>query len=158
MHVAGIVVHGEHEHLCVGGGGLECWECIDSRLVGHRDVEDDGDIWFQVAGFADGVVGVAGFSGTFDVVFSLEQQTEACADDCMVVDDENADHETRASATIVVPAPGEDSIFSVPSRSSRRSRTPVNPRRSSPVSAGENPRPSSSIRTATVEPFRARRF
>ncbi len=58
------------------------------------------------------------------------------------------------SATIVVPAPGLDSSFSLPPRSASRSPMPSNPSPSlrSPV---VKPRPSSSITAVTAWPLRA---
>ena len=70
----------------------------------------------------------------------------------MVVDDHDPDpvaHGVGTSATIVVPAPSLDSIFSTPPISASRSRMPRSPRPSPFPPPPAIPRPSSSITTLT---------
>ena len=62
----------------------------------------------------------------------LEHLAQAGAHDGVVVDDQDADrlvlgHRSGTSATIVVPAPGLDSSFSLPPSSASRSPMPSRP-------------------------------
>ena len=129
--IARLVLHREDEHLSIRVLVLELRERLQAGLVRHDDVEQD-HVGLQGPGLEDGVAGIAGLAHRLEVVRRLEQQPQAAAHHRVVVDDEHPDaHETGTSATTVVPAPGRDSISSLPSISASRSRMPRRPTPSS---------------------------
>ena len=114
---------------------------LDAGLAGHDDVHQD-HVRLGRARLEDGVLGVAGLADDLDVGLGLEHLAQAGADDGVVVDDQDADplvlaHRSGTSATIVAPAPGLDSIFSLPPSSASRSPMPSSPSPSPPPSGGE---------------------
>ena len=100
---------------------------VEPALVRHHDVHQD-HVGLQRPRLEDRLAGVARLADRLDVVLRGEQEPQPAADDGVVVDDQDADaHASGTSATIVVPAPGRDSISSRPSTSASRSRMPEEP-------------------------------
>src|SRR5205085_2109396 len=96
-----------------------------------------------------------GLADDLDVVLRIEEHAQPGAHDRVVVHDQDADHGTGTSATIVVPAPGDDSMSRRPSSSPTRSRMPTRPR---PCPSREDscakPTPLSSTTAVTERSFR----
>ena len=81
-------------------------EDVEPALVGHHDVEQD-HVRLQRPRLEDRLAPGAGLAHRLQVVLGLEQELQAGAHHCVVVDDQDADaHETGTSTTRVVPAPG----------------------------------------------------
>ena len=157
-HVVRIVLHREDQDLGLGGVLKNLWSRLDAALSRHDDVHQD-HVGVLGPRLEHGVLGIAGLPDDLDVGFGLEHLAQATPDDGMVVDDQNADgrvaHDSGTSATIVVPAPWLDSIFSLPPNSANRSPMPRSPR-PSPLPSWMKPRPSSSISAVTAPVFGAR--
>ena len=106
------------ERMSTFASGFSClsWGRTSRPVcLGHDEVEQD-HVGLQRARLEDGIAGVARLADRLDALLRLEQQPQAAADDGVVVDDEDPDaHPSGTSATIVVPAPGRDSISSRPS-------------------------------------------
>ena len=95
-NVRRIVLHREHQHASLGcidhlGAGFE------TRAPRHDDVEEH-DIGLLEARCEDTAVAVARLPDHLDVVLAVEQEPQACSDDCVIVDDEDADR--HGSATV----------------------------------------------------------
>src|SRR5436305_1587713 len=151
-HVARFVLHGEDEHLRVWVLVLELGKGFQAGLLGHDEVEQDY-VGVQRPRLEDGIAGVARLADRLQALLRLEQKPQAATDDGVVVDDEDPDaHPRGTSATIVVPAPGRDSISSRPSTKESRSRMPSSPTPSPGTALWSKPAPSSSITAATVDP------
>src|SRR5712691_13117172 len=157
-HVTRVVLHREHEHLRLGRFLEELRQRFDPALARHHDVEQH-DVGLVRPHLEDRFTRVARLADDLEVVLGVEEHAQARADDGVVVDDDDAYHAAGTSATIVVPAPGDDSTWSRPSRSATRSRIPERPRPPSrPASSGTKPWPSSSITAVTDSPRRTRRM
>ena len=153
--VARVVLHREHEDPRLRRSLQDLRRCVEPAPARHDDVEEH-DIRLVEARLAHGFLGVAGLVLDADVLLGLEQQTQAGADERVVVDDQDTDHGSGTSATNVVPAPGRDSIVSRPPSSATRSCMPTRP---IPVSLGlfgSNPTPSSSMNSDTESSVLAR--
>src|SRR6266702_829841 len=111
------------------------------------------------ANLEDRFARVACLSDDLQVVLGVEKHAQARAYDRVVVDDDDADHESGTSATIVVPAPGEDSIWRRPSSRATRSRMPERPMPEFRFgSFCRKPWPSSSTTAVTDSPRRTSRM
>ena len=131
-HVVRVVLHREDQYLCFGGRRAGRRDGLDAALPRHDDVHQD-HVGLLSPRLEDGVPGVAGLADDLDVGLGLEHLAQAAPNDGVVVDDQDADSSSSlmtegTSATIVVPAPGLDSTFSLPPRSASRSPMPRSPR------------------------------
>ena len=111
---------------------------FDAALVGHDDVEQD-DVGLACAHLEDGVARVPGIADHLHVLLGLEQQPKTRANDRVVVDDDDPNHESGTSATRLVPVPRVDSMVSRPSSRARRSRIPASPMPPRSSSSASNP-------------------
>ncbi|GIE72882.1 hypothetical protein Apa02nite_089900 [Actinoplanes palleronii] len=104
-------------------GGLDA---VDAR---HPDVEEN-DVGPMLPGQRDSVVAVARLGHDLEVVLGVEQSSEAAADQRLVVDQQDPDHDvpsTGSSAWTVKPPSSRGSARSSPPRAVTRSRIPSRP-------------------------------
>jgi hypothetical protein len=125
-HVAGVVLHREHEHLRLGRVLQHIGDGLDTALPRHDDIHQD-DVGLLGPRLEDGLLRVTGFADYLDPLFGVEHVPEPAPDNSVVIDDQDADHGRGTSPASVVPAPGRDSIFSLPPKSANRSRIPSRP-------------------------------
>src|SRR5712691_300103 len=155
-HVTRIVLHREDQDFRLRRLFQKLRQYLDAAFAGHDDVEQD-DVRLERASPKDRVLCISGLADHLDVILSVQEQTDARANDSVVVDEDDADH-SGTSATSVAPEPGVDSTVNRPSCNSTRSRMPMIPMPSSRSSAGSKPCPSSSITTVAVPVRRTRRM
>ncbi len=83
---------------------------VEPALVRHDDVHED-HVRLERPRLENRIAGVAGLAHRLEVLLRVDQQLEACTEDGVVVDDQNAHaHASGTSAMSVVPAPSADSI------------------------------------------------
>ena len=134
---------------------LELGDSVQTGRLGHDDVQQD-HVGLQRPRLEHGIAGVARLADRLEVVLRLEQEPQAAAHHGVVVDDQDSDaHSNGTSATMVVPAPGRDSISSRPSSEGEPLAHAEEPDASSRTALGSKPAPSSSITAATVDSRRA---
>ena len=101
--------------------------------LGHPDVHQD-DVRSQRANLVDRVAAVGRLADDLDLRLGVEDHPEAGADERLVVDEQNADHD-RASAGSCArstkPPPSRGPVSSVPPYNATRSRIPTRPAPSS---------------------------
>jgi len=90
---------------------------LDPVQPRHAHVEDD-DVWLERARLRECLVAVFGLAHDLDVVFAFEDHADAAANERLVVDDEDADHDVPPScgscAVTKKPPVGLRPVASVP--------------------------------------------
>ena len=130
-----------------GRCGADAADGLDAVDARHDEV-DERDVGLQARDRLHRLLAVGGLPHDVDVVLQGEEAPQPLAHDRVVVGDEDADHR-GTSRTMVVPAPGCDSMLSVPPSARARSSIEVRPsrRERSPGSSGSKPTPSSATAT-----------
>src|SRR3954470_10295929 len=137
----------EDDHARVRPLGANAPDGLDAVDARHDEVHER-DVGRQARHRLHRLLAVRGLPHDLDVVLEGQEGAQALADDGVVVGDEHADHRGTSSTT-VVPAPGRESMLSVPPRAQARSSIEVRPRRRErrPGSSGSKPTPSSATAT-----------
>ena len=92
--VARVVLHREHEHLCLRSVLPQRRDDLDPALAGHHDVQQH-DVRLLLQRLEDGSLGVRRLADGLDVRLGVEHAAQAAAHDGVVVDDEHTDHHER---------------------------------------------------------------
>ena len=101
-------------------------DAVDDR---HLDV-DERDVGQVLPGQCQALAAVGGLGHHLDVVLDVEQRAESAADERLVVDQQDTDHDVRStgsSAWTVKPPSLRGSARSRPPRAVTRSRIPSSP-------------------------------
>src|SRR5690606_6445187 len=102
---------------------------LDAVEDGHLDV-DERDVGEVLAGQREGLPSVGGLGHDLDVVLQFDERPESAADERLVVDQQDPDHDvppTGSSAWTEKPPSGRGSALSRPPRAATRSRMPCSP-------------------------------
>ena len=148
----------QHDHPCARSRGPQRAQRAEPVGAGHDEVEQH-DVGPELARRRDRGRPVRGFPDDLDVVLELEVGPQPLAHDGVIVGDQHPDHDAGTSRRTVVPAPGADSIVSVPPSAAARSSIDVRPSRRprAAPAAGSNPRPSSlTLNTSRPSPSASR--
>ena len=108
----------------LGADAPDGLDAVDAR---HDEVHER-DVGLQARDRLHRLLAVGGLPHDLDVLLQGEEGAQALAHDRVVVGDEDADHR-GTSRTMVVPAPGRDSMLSVPPSARARSSIEVRPSR-----------------------------
>lgn len=134
QRVEDVLVHavvGQHDDVYVGQGRVrgDAPGRLDAVHDGHLDV-DESDVGQPLLGEREALLAVGGLGHHLDVVLEVEQRAEAAADERLVIDQQDPDHEAPfvgSSARTVKPPALRGSVRRRPPRAVTRSRMPSSP-------------------------------
>src|SRR5215207_6447831 len=124
-HIALVVVHGEGEHLRVGQVRADLARRLEAGHARHGDVHD-AQVGLRRQRLLEGVDAVLSLGHHLHVRLALDQQLQAATDDAVVVGYQDP-HVAPMVSSMVVPAPGAETMSRCPPTSSARSRMPPRP-------------------------------